>query len=108
MDVQQTPSADYCDGWWSGLAMTNQAAKVLAYFTKWGSDTDSNIATMTGIPRASVRRSIQELIHEGNNITYAGPTGLYTLVREEVHMEQGYDTASAYDIMIGRRTPNAF
>jgi DNA-binding IclR family transcriptional regulator len=61
--------------------MTPQAARILAYLEKWGSDSDSNIALMTGIPRASVRRSIQELIHEGNNITYAGPTGLYTLVQ---------------------------
>lgn len=60
--------------------MTNQASRVLRYLQTWRSDTDSNIALNTGIPRASVRRSVQELIHEGVNITYAGPTGLYTLL----------------------------
>lgn len=63
--------------------MTPQAEKTLAYLRKWTSDTDSNIAVSTGIPRASVRRSIQELIHEGYNVTYAGHTGLYTYQEAE-------------------------
>ena len=60
--------------------MTKQAEKILSYLHRWGSDTDTNIALSTGVPRASVRRSIQELIHEGVNITYAGYNGVYTYV----------------------------
>lgn len=60
--------------------MTKQAARIFSYLTRVGSDTDSNMSVALDIPRPSVRRSIQELIHEGNNITYAGPSGLYTLV----------------------------
>jgi DNA-binding IclR family transcriptional regulator len=59
--------------------MTKQAARIFHYLERVGSDTDSNISLTLDIPRPSVRRSIQELIHEGNNITYAGPSGLYRL-----------------------------
>ena len=59
--------------------MRPQAEKVLKYLCKWGSDTDSNISRVLDLPAPSIRRSIQELIHEGYNITYAGQsTGLYT------------------------------
>ena len=60
--------------------MRPQAYKVLAYLTKWGSDTDSNMSKVLDIPAPSIRRCIQELIHNGYRVTYASPTGLYTLV----------------------------
>lgn len=60
--------------------MTTQAGKVLAYFQKWGSDSYHNISLVTKIPRESVRRSIQELIHEGHRISFAGTTGVYTYI----------------------------
>jgi DNA-binding IclR family transcriptional regulator len=52
---------------------------VLDYLRKWKSDTDSNIALSLDMPAPSVRRCIQELIHEGHNVTFASATGLYTL-----------------------------
>lgn len=62
--------------------MRPQAEKILAYLTKHGSDTDSNMSLILGVPAPSIRRSIQELIHEGYNVTYAGPsTGLYTFTK---------------------------
>lgn len=62
--------------------MRKQARQVYEYLKAAGADTDSNMSCALGIPAASVRRSIQELIHSGVNITYAGSTtGLYTLSR---------------------------
>ena len=58
--------------------MRPQATAILAYLSKWGSDTDSNIAVSLGVPAPSVRRSIQELIAHGHNVTYASHSGRYT------------------------------
>lgn len=55
-----------------------QALRVLEYLRKWGSDTDSNIARNLEVPAPSVRRSIQELIAHGHNVTFASATGYYT------------------------------
>lgn len=58
--------------------MTDQAARVLAYLKRWGPDGDRNISRALRIPAPSVRRSIQELIQEGHNITFASHLGLYS------------------------------
>lgn len=58
--------------------MRKQAAAVLGYLIMNCSDTDTNIGLWLGIPAASVRRSIQELIAHGHNVTYASHSGLYT------------------------------
>lgn len=55
-----------------------QAQKVLRHLERFGADTETNIATFIGSPAPSVRRSIQELIRAGYNVTYAGASGLYT------------------------------
>lgn len=62
----------------SRAAIRPQALDVLNYLKRWGSDTDSNIGLTLDVPVPSVRRSIQELIHAGYNVTYAGHMGLYT------------------------------
>lgn len=62
--------------------MRKQAAKVLAHLQRVGSDTDTTIALYCDCPPASVRRSIQELIHEDVPISYAMESGYYTLARE--------------------------
>lgn len=67
--------------------MRPQAEKVLNYLRKWGADGDRNISRVTKIPADSIRRSIQELIHERYNITYAGYSGLYTLAEKELTRE---------------------
>ena len=65
--------------------MRHQAQIVLDYLGRAHADTDTNIGRSLDMPATSVRRLIQELIHSGVNITYAGPTtGLYTLVRVNV------------------------
>lgn len=56
------------------------AQRVLAYLRKWGSNTGAQIALGLSMPAPSVRRSIQELIDEGHNITFAtGASALYIL-----------------------------
>ena len=61
--------------------MTPQATRIFDYLSKWGSDTDSNIGKALDIPAPSVRRSLQELIHEGIDVSYAGNFGLYTITK---------------------------
>lgn len=62
--------------------MRKQASRVLAHLQCYGSDTDSNMALVLGIPAPSIRRSIQELQDEGYHISYAGANGEYTLPPE--------------------------
>ena len=50
--------------------MTNQQSIVLRHLQTYGTDTDTNIARVTGIPRASVRRTIQELQDLGVHVSY--------------------------------------
>jgi len=55
--------------------MTNQQSIVLRHLQTYGTDTDTNIARVTGIPRASVRRTIQELQDLGVHVSYSGQDG---------------------------------
>ena len=52
-----------------------QRERVLAYLTKWGNDTDSNMSVALSIPAPTIRRTIQELIAEGHVINYMGKDG---------------------------------
>jgi len=57
--------------------MSPQATRVLAYLRDYGRNTDSTIARALDIPEPSVRRSIQQLIREGQPISHAGSDGCY-------------------------------
>jgi len=59
-----------------------QASRVLDYIRQAGSDSDSNIGLALGIPAASVRRSLQELIHIGYPVTYSY-NGVYTFATQD-------------------------
>lgn len=60
------------------LALPSQAYRVLAHLRRYCSDSAHGISRCLDVPEASVRRSIQELIHAGFNVTYASHSGIYT------------------------------
>ena len=64
------------------MRLSKQAAAVLTHLVKWGSDTESNITLMTGIPGPSIRRTIQTLQDKGYHISYAGADGRYSIATE--------------------------
>lgn len=66
------------------------AQRVLAYLRKWGPNTGSQLALCLDMPEPSVRRSIQELIDEGHNITFVtGRNACYTLYEEAPALAEG-------------------
>lgn len=63
--------------------MRPAATLVLAKLRKWGPNTASQLSLLCDMPEPSVRRSIQELIREGHNITFVtGRNACYTLLTE--------------------------
>jgi biotin operon repressor len=76
--------------------MRPQAARVLKLLQKYGADTGSNLALVLGVPEPSVRRSIQELIDEGHNITFTtGSNKCYMLVEPAPAGQAGDSTEAA-------------
>lgn len=64
--------------------MTAKATRVLAHLRRWGTSTGSQIALWLDMPEPSVRRCVQELRHEGHNITFTtGANACYTLISQE-------------------------
>jgi len=64
--------------------LTSGQATVLKGLRKaYGTISDNQLALQTGLPRASCRRTVQELRALGYNITYqTGRSGGYTLHQE--------------------------
>jgi len=58
---------------------TPQMSRVLKALGDTARLSEQQIADLTGDPLPSIRRSIQQLIHLGHRVTYAGDDGCYAL-----------------------------
>ncbi len=80
-EVLDTPADTVIDTRPDVYSRNDQILDILKSAGSWGT-TASAIAYELSCPEPSVRRSIQELIREGNHISYAGKgTGVYRLAQ---------------------------